>query len=127
MSSEAKKPFDKRPSVSVLSGLIFVSMAVTGLALFFAPSCRVARETNWIFLGHDKDQWVAIHVWFGVVLLVASAFHLYFNWRILVGYFKSRLVPSFTFRAEWIVALILCAVVYNDHKRETRLWKRRMY
>jgi len=113
MSSEAKKPFNKRAFVSVLSGLIFVSMAVTGLALFFAPSCRVARETNWSFLGHDKDQWVALHVWFGIAFLVALAFHLYFNWRILVGYFKNRLVPGFTFRAEWIVALILCAVVYG--------------
>lgn len=52
MSSEAKKTFNIRAFVSVLSGLIFVSMVVTGLALFFAPSCRAARETNWSFLGH---------------------------------------------------------------------------
>jgi len=113
MSSEARKPFNLRAFVSVLSGLIFVSMAVTGLALCFAPSCRVARETDWSFLGHDKDQCVAVHVWFGIAFLVASAFHLYFNWRVFVGYFKSRLASRFTFRAEWLVALVVCAFVYT--------------
>jgi hypothetical protein len=71
---------------------------------------------RWIlcFLGHNKDQWVAIHIWFGIAFLISSVFHLYFNWRILVGYFKKRLVPSFTIKAEWIVALMLCTIVYID-------------
>lgn len=113
MGREAKKAFNSRAFVSVSSGLIFVLTALSGLAMFFAPSCRVARETGWSFLGHDKDHWVGVHIWFGVALLVACAFHVYFNWRPLVGYFKNRLVPSFTFKAEWIVALILCAVIYG--------------
>jgi len=61
MSDTTHQPFNKRAFVSVLVGFSFILMAVTGGVLFFAPSCRIARETSWSFLGHSKDQLVARH------------------------------------------------------------------
>ncbi len=112
MTEKAGKSFNRRAFVSVLTGLSFVVMAVTGLVLFFAPSCRVARDTSWSVLGYDKDQWVAVHVWFSITFLVASLFHIYCNWTALVCYFKAKVRRGFAFRAEWVAALLLCGLVY---------------
>ncbi|MHC4567251.1 MAG: DUF4405 domain-containing protein, partial [Planctomycetota bacterium] len=62
MSNGAKESFNLRAFASVFAGLSFILMAITGLVLFFAPSCRIARDTSWAVWGHGKDQWVAVHV-----------------------------------------------------------------
>ncbi len=112
MSNKTKKSFNFRAFVSVLAAFSFVLMAVTGLVLFFTPSCRAARDTSWIFWGHDKDQWVAIHVWFSIAFVVASLIHIYLNWTALISYFKAKLRQGFAFRAEWISVLIICGIFY---------------
>ena len=111
MSNNTKKSFNKRAFVSVLSGFAFVLMAVTGLVLFFAPSCRIARDTSWIIWGHDKDQWVAVHVWFSIAFTVASLFHTYLNWSALINYFRTKLKQGLAFRAEWVSALVICCII----------------
>jgi hypothetical protein len=112
MAEIAGKSFNRRAFVSVLTGVSFLLMTVTGLVLFFAPSCRIARDTSWSVLGYDKDQWVATHVWFSIAFVVASIFHIYFNWAALICYFKTRIRKGFAFRAEWIAALIICGLIY---------------
>lgn len=112
MSNKTKKLFNFRAFVSVLAGFSFVLMAVTGLVLFFTPSCRAARDTSWIFWGHDKDQWVAVHVWFSIAFVVASLIHIYLNWTALISYFKTKLQQRFAFRAEWVSVLVICSIIY---------------
>ncbi|MHC4174526.1 MAG: DUF4405 domain-containing protein [Planctomycetota bacterium] len=112
MSNKTKKLFNFRAFVSVLAGFSFVLMTVTGLVLFFTPSCRAARETSWVFWGHDKDQWVAVHVWFSIAFVVASLIHIYLNWTSLINYFKTKLQQRLAFRAEWISALVICGTIY---------------
>jgi hypothetical protein len=112
MAQTAVKSFNYRAFVSVLVGLSFFLMTVTGAVLFFAPSCRIARDTSWSVLGYDKDQWIAVHVWTSLAFVLASVFHVYFNWRAMMNYFKSKITKHFAFRAEWIAALVLCAIVY---------------
>ena len=118
MSNKTKKLFNFRAFVSVLAGFSFIFMAVTGLILFFTPSCRIARETSWIFWGHDKDQWVAVHVLFSIAFVVASLFHIYLNWTALTSYFKTKLQQRFAFRAEWISVLVICSIFYVGTVRE---------
>jgi hypothetical protein len=112
MAETTGKSFNRRAFISVLTGLSFIVMAVTGLALFFAPSCRIARDTSWSVLGYDKDQWVAVHVWFSITFVVAALFHIYCNWTALICYFKAKIRRGFAFRVEWIAALLLCGLVY---------------
>lgn len=112
MAEKTGKSFNRRAFVSVLTGFSFLLMAVTGLVLFFAPSCRMARDTSWTVWGQSKEQWVAVHVWFSTAFVVASIFHLYFNWTPLVNYFKARVRKGFAFRMEWISALVICGVIY---------------
>jgi hypothetical protein len=113
MVERTGKSFNYRAFVSVFVGISFLLMAITGLVLFFAPSCRVARDTSWIVMGFDKDQWIAVHVWFSLGFVIASIFHIYFNWTALMHYFKSKITKSFSFRPEWIAALVICGIVYT--------------
>jgi Domain of unknown function (DUF4405) len=111
MSERANGHFSYRAFVSVLAGFTFVAMAGTGLVMFFAPSCRIARDTSWSVWGYDKTQWTAVHVWFSIAFVAASAFHIYLNWAALTNYFKARLHRGFAFRTEWIAALAICGVI----------------
>lgn len=112
MSNGNEKKFSNRAFVSVLTGFSFVVMALTGLVLFFAPSCRIARDTSWVVWGHNKDQWTGVHVWFSIAFVVASVFHLYLNWAALTNYFKTKLKRGLAFRLEWIFALVICGILY---------------
>ncbi|MBN2270539.1 MAG: DUF4405 domain-containing protein [Sedimentisphaerales bacterium] len=112
MGKEAKNSFDKRRFVSLLTGFSFVLMALTGFALFFAPSCRVARDSSWSVLGHSKDLLAAVHVWFCAVFVIAAGCHIYLNWTAIKNYFKSKVGKGISLRTEWIVALVICLAVY---------------
>lgn len=111
MSQTSNSQFNFRALVSVLSGFTLAAMAVTGLVMFFAPSCRVARDMSWTVWGYSKEQWTAIHVWFSIAFVIASAFHIYLNWTALCCYFKNKLREGFAFRPEWVIALMICCVI----------------
>jgi len=117
MADNTKKLFSLRAFASVFAGLSFIFMVVTGLVLFIAPSCRIARDTSWTVWGHDKDQWVAVHVWLSIAFIIASAVHIYLNWRILIGYFKDKVRKGWAFRAEWLAALAVCVFFYVGSAR----------
>jgi len=112
MSEETREPFNRRAFVSVLVGFSFVLMAVTGLVMFFAPSCRMARDTSWTVWGQDREQWIAVHVWFSIAFVVASILHIYLNWAALTTYFRAKLHRGLSLRAEWVTALVICGVIY---------------
>ncbi len=112
MSDKTREPFNRRAFVSVLTAFSFVLMALTGLVLFFAPACRIARDTSWTVWGHSKEQWVAVHAWFCITFVIASIFHIYLNWSALSNYFKTKLRQGLAFRAEWILALVICVIIY---------------
>jgi len=93
-------------------------MSVTGVVLFVTPPGRIAHWTGWTFWTLDKDQWAALHIWFSLIFLIAAAFHIYLNWKPLVSYFKSRARKAFALRWEWVVALVICALVWVGTLRE---------
>lgn len=103
--------FNGRAFISVTTGLSFVGMSLTGIVLFVTPPGRVAHWTGWKMLALTKDQWGALHIWFSVVFMVAALLHLYLNWRCFLGYFRSRAHRVFALRREWLLALLMCAVV----------------
>ncbi len=111
MDKKEKTEFTWRGLTSVLTTISFLVLGVTGLVLFITPPGRVAHWTGWSFAGLGKDQWGALHIWFGTIFLAASGFHIYFNWRVLLSYFKSRLTKRFAIRAEWLVAGVLSLIV----------------
>ena len=111
MSERTNGKFSCRAFVSVLAGFTFLAMGATGLVMFFAPSCRIARDTSWSVGGYSKEQWTAVHVWFSIAFVIASACHIYLNWAALTNYFKTKLHQGFALRPEWAAALAICAII----------------
>jgi hypothetical protein len=103
--------FNWRAFISIMTGLSFIAMSVSGVILFVVPPGRIANWTGWTIFGLTKDQWAGLHIWFSVVFMLAAVLHIYFNWRPLVDYFKNRVSKTFALRTEWLSSLLLCIVI----------------
>ncbi|WP_202318967.1 DUF4405 domain-containing protein [Archaeoglobus neptunius] len=64
-------------------------MTVTGVGLYFAPSGRVARATDWTWLGLDKHTLGDVHAYFGFTMIAIALIHLSLNWRPLKSLLKT--------------------------------------
>ncbi|MBN1972041.1 MAG: DUF4405 domain-containing protein [Sedimentisphaerales bacterium] len=111
METKAKNQFNWRSFVSVLTAFSFIGLTFTGIILFVVPPGRIANWTGWTLLALTKDQWIALHDWFGIIFVVTAVIHLYFNLKLFISYFKSRVTKTFSLRSEWVVALLVCVVV----------------
>jgi hypothetical protein len=101
------KPFT---SFSILLG--FVALLTSGLVLYVAPPGRIANWTRWSLGPLAKEQWQAVHTVFGLVFLVAAAFHLMFNWRVLLAYLRRRIHTGVSHRREFgLASLTMLAVL----------------
>ena len=105
MSNQPQRKLSWRSFTSVLLGVIFIAMAISGAILFLAPPGRVANWTGWNIWGLTKHEWGSVHLTFSAVFLIAAVLHLVFNWRPMLGYFKDRLTRRIGFRWEWVLAL----------------------
>ncbi|MGY4707706.1 DUF4405 domain-containing protein [Candidatus Bipolaricaulota sp. J31] len=87
-----------------------IVLAVSGIALFIAPSGRVARLSGWKFLGLDKEAWGDLHTVFGYAAIAFGLLHVAFNWHCLLGYLRRR-APLIVVRPELILALLLAVLI----------------
>lgn len=120
MTRERKGRFSGRAFISITTGVSFLGMAVTGLVLFVVPPGRIANWTGWTIFGLTKHQWIGLHIWFSLVFMLAAFFHIWFNWRPLVNYFKSKVSQHLALRREWVSAFLLCVVVLLGTLAEIR-------
>ncbi len=74
-----------RAFTSLSSLVSFILLLFTGIILYIQPHGRVAYWIKWNFLGLEKDQWGNIHIFSGLLFLVAGGFHLYYNWKPLIS------------------------------------------
>ncbi|HEC02295.1 MAG TPA: DUF4405 domain-containing protein [Phycisphaerales bacterium] len=111
MGKDTTGKFSWRSFVSVLTAASFVGMVFTGVILFIVPPGRIANWTGWTILALTKHQWVGLHDWLSIVFVIASAFHLYLNWKAFVSYFKSKVTRAFALRSEWALAMLVFVAV----------------
>ena len=104
------KRFDWRGFVSIFLLLDFVVVTLSGIVLFIAPSGRVARDIGFEVLGLDKEGWELVHDVFGFAMIAAILFHLYFNWRIFVNYFRKIIQRVRKIRLRETIAAVLLTV-----------------
>ena len=110
--------FHGRAFVSSLALFATLGLALTGGILFLTPPGRVANWTGWTMLGLTKHEWSALHILFGWVFLVGAILHIWYNWRPMCAYFKSRVTRRPALRTEWMAALALTVVVCFGALRE---------
>lgn len=111
MAQDQSKKFNGRAFISTLTGISFVGMCITGIILFVVPPGRIANWTGWTIFGLTKHQWQGLHIWLSLVFMVASCIHLYYNWRPLLSYFKSKVGTARALRWEWVLSLLVCGLV----------------
>jgi hypothetical protein len=71
------------------------------------PHGRVAYWIKWNFLGLEKDQWGNIHLFSGLLFLVAGGFHLYYNWKPLMRYLSGRVETGLRYKRELMISSLI--------------------
>ena len=71
--------FRFRTFVSLAVASSFFVMAVSGIILYLAPSRRLAEQQDWSVWGLFRSQWIALHLSFSTLFLIAAVIHLWFN------------------------------------------------
>ena len=102
--------FRFRAFVSLLTTFSFIILAVTGAILYITPPGRVANWTNWTFWSLSKHQWIAVHICFCTLFLIASILHIWLNFKPLISYFFSKAKTAPALRLEWILAIAICGI-----------------
>jgi hypothetical protein len=67
----------------------------------------VAYWTKWRFLGLEKDQWGNIHIFSGLLFLVAGGFHLYYNWKPLIRYLSGKIENALRYKRELVISSMI--------------------
>lgn len=98
------KKWNGRAFISLCSLVSFILLGFTGVILYFEPHGRVAYWTKWRFLSLEKDQWGNIHIYSGLLFLVAGGFHLYYNWKPLMKYLSGRVESTLRFKRELAIS-----------------------
>jgi Domain of unknown function (DUF4405) len=98
------KKWNGRALTSLCSLVSFILLCFTGVILYFQPHGRVAYWTKWHFLSLEKDQWGNIHIYSGLLFLVAGGFHLYYNWKTLMRYLSGKFESTLRFKRELVIS-----------------------
>ena len=109
--NQENKRFNMRVLTSLTVTVSFLCLAVSGIVLYFTPKGRVAHWTGWTMFGLEKEEWAGVHTMLAILFVVASAVHIYFNWRPLLRYFKDAIAKGMKNRAE-LGAAVLIALVF---------------
>ncbi len=79
-----------RKITSLTAALSFVFMLVTSIILYVVPQGRVAYWADWHLWGLTKTQWGNLHINLGLLFFIALFLHIYYNWKPLMAYLKSK-------------------------------------
>jgi hypothetical protein len=96
--------FSWKAFVSFYIAFSFLVLGASGIVLYVAPPGRVANWSIWRLVALTKAQWQAVHTIFALVFLVAASVHLYFNWKVLVAYVRTRLHEGMRMKRELALA-----------------------
>ena len=80
-----------RGVISTLLLITFFIIIFTGIGLYLAPSGRIARETNWTFLGFNRFKLENLHTNIGFVMTALVIIHLIINYKIYINEVKALL------------------------------------
>lgn len=107
-----KKKFSFRAFISLYIVISFLIMTLSGIILFLSPPGRVANWTNWKYFGLLKSEWQAVHTIFTFIFVIAILFHIFFNWRSILAYLKTKIDSKLKPRKEIILAIIVSALIF---------------
>ncbi len=102
--------FQFRAFVSLLTGVSFVLMSVSGILLYIAPSARRAAEMDWSIWALPRVQWTALHLTFSSLFVISAVAHGWLNRKPLLNYLKIKVRATRRLRWEWLAVVLLAAL-----------------
>jgi hypothetical protein len=98
-----ESPVKWRTVVSLSTTWLFLVIGITGMVLYIVPQGRIAYWVDWQFVGLNKTDWGNIHVVAGVLFVIVSGFHIYFNWRPFLNHLRKMASEGVRIRKElWV-------------------------
>jgi hypothetical protein len=85
--------------------LSFVVILVSSAVVYYEPHGRTAYWADWRLLGLTKEQWDAVHLTSGVLLVLAGFLHLWYNWKPVTTYLKDKARRMRVFTRPFVIAL----------------------
>ena len=107
-----KRKFKFRAFTALMMLWSFVIETVSGIVLYIVPPGRIAHWTNWKLWGYTKEQWGAMHTIFGYVFLIFAVWHIYYNWKPILNYIRSKVKAGLRMRMELTVSLLITVLVF---------------
>jgi len=101
----------KRGLTSFFTLFGFLIMSITGLILYIVPQGRIAYWVNWELISLTKTEWGNIHIISSILFIIAGAFHIYFNWNVLLNYFKRKAEAGIRLKKELSIAGIISLII----------------
>jgi len=92
---------------SLCSLVSFILLLITAIILYIEPHGRVAYWIKWNFMGLEKDQWGNVHLFSGLLFLVAGGFHLYYNWKPLLRYLSGKIETGLRYKRELMISSLI--------------------
>lgn len=102
-----RKAFHWRGFCSLLLFCSGMVMLVSSAVLYASPQGRIAHWTGWSVLGLEKEEWSAVHMVCGLLVVLTSIFHIYFNWSLFLGYIKRKTESTLHLKREIALALLV--------------------
>ena len=96
-----------RAFTSLCSLVSFILLLLTAIILYIEPHGRVAYWIKWNLLGLEKDQWGNIHLFSGLLFLVAGGFHLFYNWKPLIRYLSGKIETGLRYKRELMISSLI--------------------
>ena len=106
-----QRKINGRAFVSLLCAWSFLILGVTGLVLYIEPRGRIAFWNDWRFLGLGKENWDGLHIISGFFFVIAGAFHVWYNWKSLIGHIRTKLNSGSRLRMELTLSLALAVFI----------------
>ncbi len=118
MATKQNIKFNGRAFTSLYISFSGIIMALSGIILYLAPAGRIAKWSRIYILGMEKADWQAVHTVFTFMFIIAGAFHIWYNWKPLVSYFRRKLQQKIVLRKELfasftVTALLFVATLFN--------------
>lgn len=111
MKENGNKRFNWRAFTSLYMTFSSILLMISGIILYIAPPGRIAHWSYLPILGLEKYQWQSLHTIFAFLFLIATGFHLYFNWPVFISYLKDKLKNVYMLRRELSFSGILFIVI----------------
>jgi len=61
-------------------------------------------------MGLTKEEWQGLHNLFAILFVVFAVLHLFFNWKVLMSYFKSKAVEGIRLKRELALATAITGI-----------------